>query len=89
MTLGSYCPALDQPARYQIRLWGELDQEWATWFDDGRRVSSIVVAAENGVTIVTGTIADQPALYGLLGKMRDLSMTLLSVHRLETDLVSP
>ena len=89
MTLGHGCPALDEPARYQIRLWGELDQGWATWFDDGRRVSAIIVDSGDGVTTVTGTIADQPALYGLLGKMRDLSLTLLSVRRLGSDVCTP
>ncbi|MBN1642562.1 MAG: hypothetical protein JXA09_15110 [Anaerolineae bacterium] len=89
MTLEHYCPALDQPARYQIRLWGELDRDWAAWFDDGRRVCAIVVEPGNGVTTVTGVIADQPALYGLLAKMRDLSLTLLSVYRLENDPAAP
>jgi hypothetical protein len=64
---------------------GELDQGWVTWFDDGRRVSAIVVATGDGVTTVTGTIADQPTLYGLLGKMRDLSLALLSARRLECE----
>jgi hypothetical protein len=74
---------VDQPAVYQIRVQGELDADWADWFDDGGRVSSIVIHAEQGVTTLTGTVADQPALYGLLGKIRDLSLALLSVNCIE------
>jgi hypothetical protein len=71
------------PAIYQIRVQGELDQDWADWFDDGRRISSIAIVVDQGVTTVTGTVVDQSALYGLLSKMRDLSLTLLSVSRVE------
>jgi hypothetical protein len=76
---------LDQPAVYQITVQGELDQDWATWFDDGRRVSSVVITARCGTTTLTGTISDQSALYGLLAKVRDLSLALLSVNRIELD----
>jgi hypothetical protein len=75
------CGNRHSPAIYQIRVQGELDQDWADWFDDGRRISSIAIAVDQGVTTVTGTVVDQSALYGLLGKMRDLSLTLLSVSR--------
>jgi hypothetical protein len=71
---------LHQAAVYQIRIQGELDEDWAHWFDDGRRISSIAIAAERGVTTLTGTVADQPALYCLLNKVRDLSLALLSVN---------
>ncbi|MBN1584671.1 MAG: hypothetical protein JXA89_28450 [Anaerolineae bacterium] len=75
--------SLDQTATYQIVVQGELDEDWAARFDDGRRVSSIVISVEQGVTTLTGTVADQPALYGWLGKLRDLSLALLSVKRIE------
>ena len=75
---------LDQPAMYEIIVQGELDRDWAEWLDDGRRVSSVTLTIEQGTTTLTGTVADQPALYGLLGKLRDLSLALLSVKRIET-----
>jgi hypothetical protein len=76
---------LDQMAVYQIRVQGELDQDWVDWFDDGQRISSIVITIEPGVTTLTGKVADQPALYCLLMKIRDLSLALLSVNRLEPE----
>ena len=85
MTYKSRLLGLDQPATYRIRIQGELDEDWADWFDDGRRVSSIQITVEHGITTVTGTVADQPALYGLLGKVRDLSLALLSVSCIEAD----
>ncbi len=59
---------------YQIRLRGHLDQQWAAWFD-----GLTVTQAENGDTLLTGPVADQAALHGLLRKVRDLGMPLLSV----------
>jgi hypothetical protein len=74
---------LDQPAVYRIRVQGELDADWAAWLDDGQRISSIAITIQPGITTVTGTVVDQPALYGLLSKIRDLSLTLLSVSRID------
>jgi hypothetical protein len=74
---------LDREAVYRIEVQGELDEGWADWFQDGERVSAIDISARCGVTTLTGTVADQPALYGLLGKLRDLSLALLSVNRVE------
>ena len=74
---------LDQPAVYRIRVQGELDEDWAEWLDDGQRISSIAITVQHGVTTVTGTVVDQPALYGLLAKIRDLSLTLLSVSHID------
>jgi hypothetical protein len=75
--------SVDQQAVYQIQVQGELDEEWADWFHDGQRVSAVAITARCGVTTLTGIVADQPALYGLLGKIRDLSLALLSVNRVE------
>ena len=75
--------SLDQAATYQIKVQGELDEDWAVRFDDGRRVSSLVITVEQGVTTLIGTVADQPALYGWLGKLYNLSLALLSVKRIE------
>ena len=64
---------------YQIRLTGHLDARWAAWFD-GLTVSS--TAAD---TLISGPIADQAALHGLLQRVRDLGLPLVSVTRDETD----
>jgi len=67
-----------QPLVYQIRLKGHLGQQWSEWFD-----SMTIVLEENGETVLTGPVTDQAALYGLLRKVRDLGMTLLSVKRMD------
>lgn len=72
-------PGLDQPATYQIRVQGELDEGWVDWFDN------MTITTEGGVTTLAGTIADQPALHGLLVRIRDLGLLLLSVHCIESD----
>ena len=59
---------------YQIRLKGQLDNQWADWFD-----GLTVTQTEDGDTLLTGPVFDQAALYGLLRKVRDLGMPLLSV----------
>lgn len=64
------------PARYEIRVEGVLDSRWADWFE-GLQVSS-----EGAQTVISGLLADQPALHGLLASIRDLGMCLLSVRRL-------
>jgi hypothetical protein len=70
-----------QPAVYQIVVQGELTEDWSSWFNDGRRVWSTAITVDTGMTTVTGTVADQPALYGLLAKVRDLGLPLVSVIR--------
>ena len=66
------------PAQYEIRVAGVLDGRWAAWFD-GLRIS-----VEGEETIIRGLVADQPALHGLLTKVRDLGLCLISVRRLDT-----
>jgi hypothetical protein len=75
---------LERAAVYEIRVQGELDDGWTDWFDDGPRVSGLAIRSERGVTTLTGQVADQPALFGLLHKIRDLSLALLSVNRVES-----
>ena len=70
---------LDEPVVYEIRLGGELSDGWEDWLDDSPRISSEKVLVESGVTVVRSTVADQSALYGLLNRIRSLSLTLLSV----------
>ena len=65
------------PARYRIRIRGHLDPEWSAWFDD-----LTVDQADDGTTELTGPLADQAALFGLLARLRDLGATLLLVEQL-------
>jgi hypothetical protein len=66
----------DRSARYEIRVRGVLDSGWSVWFD-GFQVSSDAP----GQTLIAGPVADQAALHGLLAKVRDLGLPLLSVQR--------
>ena len=59
---------------YQIRIKGHLDQGWSDWFE-----GLTVAVDDNGDTLVSGPVVDQAALHGLLRKVRDLGMPLLSV----------
>jgi hypothetical protein len=70
----------DGPMIYQVRIKGQLDRKWIDWFGD---VS--ITLEENGDTLLTCPVIDQAALHGLLKKVRDLGMPLLSVNRVETD----
>ena len=64
--------------RYQIVIKGHLDHRWTLWFD-GMAMSH----TDQGDTMLSGLIADQAALHGLLVKVRDLNLTLVSVQRTE------
>ena len=68
-----------QPGQYEIRIKGHLDAQWADWFG-----CLTITLEENGDTLLTGPVIDQAALHGLLRKVRDLGIPLLSVNRLET-----
>ncbi len=63
---------------YEIRVKGHLADRWAGWFE-----GLTITLEEDGVTLLTGPVIDQAALYGLLRKTRDLGMPLLSVNRVE------
>ncbi|MRS05494.1 hypothetical protein EG832_20105 [bacterium] len=67
-----------QPVVYQIRIKGHLSHEWSDWFE-----SLTITLEENGDTLLTGTVADQAALHGLLKKVRDLGLPLVSVGPVE------
>jgi len=69
-----------EAGRYEIRLKGHLDDRWAAWFD-GLSLSR----ESNGITILRGPIPDQAALHGLLQRVRDTGLSLVSVIRLEPD----
>jgi hypothetical protein len=65
---------------YEIRLQGQLDQQWSAWFD-GLTISY----DEEGNTILRGPLPDEPALHGVLIKVRDLALPLLALKREEMD----
>ena len=68
------------PGQYEIRLKGHLDSRWAAWFD------GLSLTRENdGTTIICGPVADQAALHGLLQKVRDLGLPLVSVTQVQPD----
>src|SRR5229473_239834 len=67
-----------QPMVYQIRIKGQLGREWADWFE-----GLAITLEDNGETLLTGPVVDQAALHGLLRKVRDLGVPLLSVSRVE------
>lgn len=69
-----------EAGRYEIRLTGRLDAHWTAWFD-GLTVSH----ESDGTTVISGPIADQAALHGVLQRVRDLGLPLVSVIRIEPD----
>lgn len=66
------------PQIYQIRIKGQLDKGWADWFE-----GMTVTQEDNGISLLTGPVIDQSALHGLLKKVRDLGLPLLSVNIIE------
>jgi len=76
--------AFDEQAIYQITVKGSIDQSWSDWFD-----GFILTPQAEGTTHLTGPLPDQAALHGLLGRIRDLGLPLLSVRRLERERRSP
>ncbi|HEX8079400.1 MAG TPA: hypothetical protein VF557_04255 [Jatrophihabitans sp.] len=74
----------DQPVRYEIRVQGRLESRWAAWFD------GMSLADEgDGVTNIHGPVADQAALHGLLQRLRDTGLPLLSVTPVASDQLDP
>ena len=67
-----------QPVVYQIKIQGHLGSEWTDWFE-----GLTLTLEDNGATLLTGSVVDQAALHGLLRKVRDLGMPLLSVNPVE------
>jgi hypothetical protein len=64
--------------RYEIRLAGRLHERWAAWFD-----GMTVHQSEDGTTVISGPIRDQAALHGMLQRIRDLGLPLISVERVD------
>jgi len=75
-------PEIDpgQPLVYQIRIKGHLGRQWADWFG-----GLTITLEDNGETLLTGPVVDQAALHGLLRKVRDLGLPLVSVIHVEPE----
>ena len=67
----------DADAVYEIRVKGKLDTSWSDWFHN------LMITYQNSETLLTGQVLDQAALLGLLTKLSQLNLTLLSVKRLD------
>ena len=68
----------DRPGRYEIRVHGRLDSRWAAWFD-----GLDVTHDGDGTTVIHGPVVDQAALHGLLQRVRDVGLPLISVIQVE------
>ena len=62
-------------AHYEIRIEGVLDERWTSWFD------GLQIDSDDAQTVISGPVADQAALYGLLTRVYDLGLVLVSVRR--------
>jgi hypothetical protein len=67
---------LAKAAQYEIRVKGELDARWQTWFE------GMTITARDNETIISGTVADQVALHSLLARIRDLGLPLIAVNQI-------
>lgn len=76
----SHISTADGAGRYEIRLKGHLDSRWATWFD-----GLTLTNCSDGTTTINGLVVDQSALHGLLQKVRDVGLPLISVTSVEPD----
>jgi len=70
--------AAGEPVQYEVRVAGVLDARWAAWFD------GLAITRQGDETVICGLLPDQSALHGLLTKVRDLGLCLISVRRLDT-----
>ena len=66
------------PGLYEIRVEGHLNEKWAAWFE-----GMTITLADNGDTLLTGPVVDQAALHGLLKKVRDLGLPLISINQVQ------
>ena len=77
-------PGFDQAARYRIKVQGMLDEGWSDWFS-GMTVTFGGAGDDAPTTTLTGMVADQAALRGILSRLWDLNLTLISVDRIEVN----
>jgi hypothetical protein len=73
---------MSETATYEIRIKGRLDDRWSTWFDGME-----ITAADDGSTLIRGPVADQAALHGLIQKVRDLGLPLLSLTTIRQEAI--
>jgi hypothetical protein len=71
-------PDRSEAGRYEVRLAGHLDAHWTAWFD-----GLTVNRGSDGTTVISGLISDQAALHGLLQRVRDLGLPIVSVIRID------
>jgi len=74
-------PSTGKPATYEIRVQGRLDESWSNWFN-GMTIASEGASGDSPVTTLTGVVADQAALRGILERIWNLNLALVSVKRL-------
>ncbi len=74
----SYGHEFDQPTEYQIRLKGTLDSSWSDWFD------GFSITTQGDETILIGVVCDQSALHGILAKINDLGLSIVTVMKVPT-----
>ena len=77
-------PSVSNGDVYEIKVKGLLDEHWQEWFDGMALRHQTDVETGQDCTLITGPIADQPALHGLLAKIRDLNLTLISVRKFDS-----
>jgi hypothetical protein len=77
-------PGSEQPARYQIKVRGRLDEKWSDWFD-GMTLTFESAGNSSPTTTLTGVVADQAELRGMLSKIWDLNLTVISVTQIELE----
>lgn len=79
-TIGNPKTDPDQPMVYEFKIKGHLGSQWADWFE-----GLTIKLEDDGDTLLTGLVVDQAALHGLLKKVRDLGVPLISVNRVKSD----
>ena len=67
-----------EPGLYEIRVKGHLNEKWAAWFE-----GMTITLQDNGDTLLTGPLVDQAALHGVLKKVRDLGLPLISINQVQ------
>jgi len=81
--MAAFSAASGGPAQYEIRVADVLDDRWAAWFN------GLQISGQGEETVIRGVLADQPALHGLLTKIADLGLCLISVRRLDAGQAEP
>jgi hypothetical protein len=69
----------NDPAKYTIKVKGCLGKQWSSWFED------FTITSKNGITSIKGNVVDQAKLHGIILRIRDLSLPLISIDRVDTN----